>query len=99
MAFKGLRQRQVVARGAGWGFNPPPRRAGAPPRGAPPRDRSPAPAGEIRLACDGQPYAFQPGHVVRIGRASDNDVVVSDPAVSRKHAQLTWAAEGWVFET
>jgi RsiW-degrading membrane proteinase PrsW (M82 family) len=56
------------------------------------------PAGEVRLACDGQPYAFQPGQVVRIGRASDNEVVVGDPAVSRKHAQLSWAPEGWVFE-
>src|SRR5262249_48147940 len=34
----------------------------------------------------------------RIGRATDNDVVVGDPSVSRKHAQLTWAREGWVFE-
>src|SRR5262249_1941372 len=52
-----------------------------------------------QLSCDGQPYAFPPGTPVRIGRATDNDVVVGDASVSRKHAQLTWAREGWVFET
>jgi len=57
-----------------------------------------APAGELHLIVDGQPYAFPPGQPVRIGRASDNDVVISYPAVSRKHAQLSWAADGWLFE-
>jgi RsiW-degrading membrane proteinase PrsW (M82 family) len=68
------------------------------PAAPPPQDSFPAPAGEIHLACDGQSYAFPPGTPVRIGRATDNDVVVGDPSVSRKHAQLTWAREGWVFE-
>ena len=69
-----------------------------PPQPPPPPDTFPVPAGEIHLSCDGQPYAFPPGTPVRIGRATDNDVVVGDPSVSRKHAQLTWAREGWVFE-
>src|SRR5215472_172470 len=90
MAFK-LRQRQLAAPGPGWVFNPPP---GWP---APP-DGFPAPAGEIHLSCDGQPHAFPPGTPVRIGRATNNDVMVGDPSVSRKHAQLTWSREGWVFE-
>ena len=126
MAFKGLRQRQVVARGAGWVFNPPPGWPVPPPgwqppegwqpdpswppapsgwefwqpesQGAPQQQSFSVPAGEIHLSCDGQPYAFPPGQPVRIGRASDNDVVVGNPAVSRKHAQLTWAPDGWVFE-
>ena len=67
-------------------------------RPAPGGDTLAAQAGQIRLAVDGQPYAFPAGPPVRIGRASDNDVVVSYPAVSRKHAQLSWAADGWVFE-
>ena len=126
MAFKGLRQRQVVARGAGWVFNPPPGWPAPPPgwqppegwqpdpswppapsgwefwqpesQGAPQQQSFSVPAGEIHLSCDGQPYAFPPGQPVRIGRASDNDVVVGNPAVSRKHARLTWAPDGWVFE-
>jgi RsiW-degrading membrane proteinase PrsW (M82 family) len=57
-----------------------------------------APAGELHLTVDGQPYAFPAGQPVRIGRAPDNDVVVSYPAVSRQHAQLSWAADGWLFE-
>src|SRR5262249_41955029 len=28
----------------------------------------------------------------------DNDVVVSDPTVSRQHAQVAWGPDGWVFE-
>jgi RsiW-degrading membrane proteinase PrsW (M82 family) len=127
MAFKGLRQRQVVAKGAGWVFNPPPGWPAPPPGWQPPDGWLPdpswppapsgwefwkpepqiepqqpqqsfVPAGEMRLTCDGQPYAFPPGSVVRIGRASDNDVVVTNPAVSRKHAQLSWAHDGWIFE-
>jgi RsiW-degrading membrane proteinase PrsW (M82 family) len=56
------------------------------------------PAGELHLTVDGQPYAFPAGQPVRIGRAPDNDVVVGYPAVSRQHAQLSWAADGWLFE-
>jgi RsiW-degrading membrane proteinase PrsW (M82 family) len=56
------------------------------------------PGSEIRVTLDGRPYAFQPGQLARIGRSTDNDVVVSYPAVSRKHAQLSWAPDGWLFE-
>ncbi len=56
------------------------------------------PAPEMHLALDGQAYVFQPGQPVRIGRATDNDVVVGDPAVSRQHAQLAWAQDEWVFQ-
>ena len=126
MAFKGLRQRRVDAKGAGWAFNPPPGWP-VPPPGWQPRegwkpdpawppapadwefwkpdpqggqagDSVPAPAGAIHLTIDGQTHAFQPGQSARIGRATDNDVVLGDPAVSRKHAQLSWTPDGWVFE-
>jgi RsiW-degrading membrane proteinase PrsW (M82 family) len=126
MAFKGLRQRQLEARGPGWVFSPPPGWPAPPPGWQPPArwrpdpswppapsgwefwkpepqvepqpDSFSVPAGEIRLTCDDQPYAFQPRQLVRIGRATDNDVVVGNPAVSRKHAQLSWAHDGWTFE-
>ena len=57
-----------------------------------------ATAGELRLLVDGRSYVFQPGQPVRIGRAPDNDVTVSDPTVSRQHARLVWADGGWIFE-
>jgi RsiW-degrading membrane proteinase PrsW (M82 family) len=53
---------------------------------------------ELQLNHDGRPYSFTPGTIVRIGRSSDNDVVVSDPTVSRRHAQLSWESTGWVWQ-
>jgi RsiW-degrading membrane proteinase PrsW (M82 family) len=53
---------------------------------------------ELQVSWDGQRFSFERGQTVRIGRSTDNDVVVSDPTVSRQHAQLAWGADGWVFE-
>ena len=53
---------------------------------------------ELQVSYEGRRYNFQPGHTVRIGRSFDNDVVVSDPTVSRQHAQVGWGPDGWVFE-
>lgn len=53
---------------------------------------------ELQVTFDGRSYTFQPGQTVLIGRLSDNSVVVSDPTVSRRHAQLTWGPVGWFFE-
>ena len=47
---------------------------------------------------DGRSYVFQPGQTVMIGRLSDNSIIVDDPTVSRRHAQLTWGPVGWVYE-
>ncbi|HET7247358.1 MAG TPA: FHA domain-containing protein [Streptosporangiaceae bacterium] len=52
----------------------------------------------LQVSWDGQRYSFEQGQTVRIGRSTDNDVVVSDPTVSRQHAQLAWSPDGWVFE-
>src|ERR1700726_3146111 len=54
---------------------------------------------ELQVTYDGRSYTFQPGQTVYIGRLSDNSIVVSDPTVSRRHAQLTWGPVGWLFET
>ena len=54
--------------------------------------------GELRVLVDGRSYVFQPGQLVRIGRAPDNDVTVGDPTVSRQHARLVWGDGGWTFE-
>src|SRR5690349_2243861 len=35
--------------------------------------------------------------VVRVGRAADNEVVLSSKNVSRYHAQLRWVASGWLL--
>jgi RsiW-degrading membrane proteinase PrsW (M82 family) len=53
---------------------------------------------ELQVSYAGRRYNFQPGHTVRIGRSFDNDVVVSDPTVSRQHAQVACGPDGWVFE-
>jgi RsiW-degrading membrane proteinase PrsW (M82 family) len=53
---------------------------------------------ELQVSCDGRRYSFEQGQTVRIGRSMDNDVVVSDPTVSRQHARLAWGPDGWVFE-
>src|SRR3974390_2742787 len=53
---------------------------------------------ELQVTFDGRSHTFQPGQTVLIGRLSDNSIVVSDPTVSRRHAQLTWGPVGWIFE-
>src|SRR5580658_7548866 len=53
---------------------------------------------ELQVTYDGQHYSFAPGTTVRVGRSSDNDVVVNDPTVSRRHAQLSWESTGWVWQ-
>jgi len=53
---------------------------------------------ELHVSYEGRRYAFAPGTTVRIGRSPDNDVVISDPTVSRQHAQLVWGPAGWVFQ-
>jgi RsiW-degrading membrane proteinase PrsW (M82 family) len=52
---------------------------------------------DIQIAYNGQVYTFAPGATIRIGRSSDNDVVVNDPTVSRRHAQVSWESSGWVW--
>jgi len=54
---------------------------------------------ELHVTFDGRSYAFQPGQTVLLGRLPDNSIVVSDPTISRRHAQLTWGPAGWLFET
>jgi RsiW-degrading membrane proteinase PrsW (M82 family) len=53
---------------------------------------------ELQVSWDGQRASFVQGQTVRIGRSTDNDVVVSDPTVSRQHARLAWGPDGWMFE-
>ena len=53
---------------------------------------------ELQVSCEGHRYSFEQDQVVRIGRSTDNDVVVSDPTVSRQHARLAFGPDGWVFE-
>jgi RsiW-degrading membrane proteinase PrsW (M82 family) len=65
-----------------------------------PADSSPAIlTGELHLQIDGQSYAFQPGQLARIGRGPDNDVLVSEPTVSRQHGRMFWLDGGWIYES
>jgi len=54
---------------------------------------------ELQVIFGGRSYTFPPGQTVLIGRLPDNNVVVGDPTVSRRHAQLTWGPAGWQFAT
>ena len=51
----------------------------------------------LQVTFNGRNYTFPPGTTVRIGRSSENDIVVNDPTVSRRHAQLSWEPAGWVW--
>ncbi|WP_405851566.1 FHA domain-containing protein [Streptomyces sp. NBC_00090] len=67
---------------------------------APPRPSSvsyPAATGTFRQPTSVRPL---PAHSVRIGRAPDNDVVVSDLVVSRRHAELRAHPDGtyWIHD-
>jgi RsiW-degrading membrane proteinase PrsW (M82 family) len=59
----------------------------------------PGTVGEVGITLAGRRHVFQPGQRIRIGRGTDNDVLVEgDQAVSRQHAVLSCGQEGWVFE-
>src|SRR5262249_3622454 len=52
----------------------------------------------LQVIFDGRNFTFSPGTTVRIGRSSENDIVVNAPTVSRRHAQLSFEAAGWVWQ-
>jgi RsiW-degrading membrane proteinase PrsW (M82 family) len=52
---------------------------------------------EIHITVNGGLYRYGPG-VVRIGRSSENDIVINDPTVSRRHAQISLEADGWTWQ-
>jgi RsiW-degrading membrane proteinase PrsW (M82 family) len=59
--------------------------------------------GELRASLEGRDITVWPGQTVRIGRASENDLVTNAPTVSRQHAVLRWGSagegrDGWEFE-
>ncbi|MFG3346078.1 FHA domain-containing protein [Streptomyces sp. NPDC048018] len=70
------------------------------PPAPPPRPSSvayPALTGTFRQPTSVRPL---PAHAVRIGRAADNDLVVDDLTVSRRHAELRAAPDGtyWIHD-
>jgi RsiW-degrading membrane proteinase PrsW (M82 family) len=52
----------------------------------------------LQVTFNGQNFSYAPGATVRIGRSSENDIVVNDPTVSRRHAHISWEASGWVWQ-
>jgi RsiW-degrading membrane proteinase PrsW (M82 family) len=56
-------------------------------------------ANDLSVTFDSNRQVFGPEHVVRVGRAPDNDIVVGYSSVSRRHAQVSRDESGaWVFE-
>ncbi|MFF4873803.1 FHA domain-containing protein [Streptomyces sp. NPDC000961] len=70
-------------------------RESGPPR--PPSVSHPAATGTFRQPTSVRPL---PTHSIRIGRAPDNDVVISDLVVSRRHAELRAHPDGtyWIHD-
>jgi hypothetical protein len=72
-----------------------------PPLALVPSAQPPDPAAAAKLVViagpdQGRVFDLRSGLEVRIGRAVDNDVVLTDIAVSRKHLALGWDGAAWV---
>jgi len=52
----------------------------------------------LQVTINGRSSTFAPGSIVRIGRSAENDIVVNEPTVSRRHAQLAFEPSGWVWQ-
>src|SRR5512146_2844235 len=50
-----------------------------------------------RLRWDSEERLLFPDQIIRLGRASDNDIVLNDPKVSRNHAELGWNGTGFTL--
>src|SRR5215469_7466207 len=51
----------------------------------------------LQVTFNGRVFTFAADATVRVGRSAENDVVVNDPTVSRRHAQVSLEAAGWVW--
>ena len=63
-------------------------------------ERRVAPARLIVIAGNdtGREFTLHAGKVLTVGRAMDNDVVLTDIAVSRKHLDVLWDGGAWVLK-
>jgi RsiW-degrading membrane proteinase PrsW (M82 family) len=52
----------------------------------------------LQVTFNGRTFTFAPGTIVRIGRSAENDIVVNEPTVSRRHARLNFEPSGWVWQ-
>ncbi|RPJ52031.1 MAG: FHA domain-containing protein, partial [Chloroflexi bacterium] len=50
-----------------------------------------------RLRWNAEELELYPGQLIRVGRASENDIVLPDPKVSRNHAELEWNGTGFIL--
>src|SRR5438874_9961670 len=52
----------------------------------------------LRARLGGADYQFDDGRVIRVGRDPSADMVSANPYVSREHAVVRRAGDGWVLE-
>src|SRR2546423_7268848 len=52
----------------------------------------------MRARLNGLEYQFDDGHEIRVGRDPSSDMVSANPYVSRDHAVVRPAGDGWVLE-
>ncbi|MBZ0237077.1 MAG: FHA domain-containing protein, partial [Deltaproteobacteria bacterium] len=45
----------------------------------------------------GRVFDLRPGKELQVGRAVDNDVCLTDIAVSRRHLELAWDGDAWIL--
>ena len=57
----------------------------------------PAHAHDLHVRVEGQQRSVAWGQVLRLGREDDNDVVLAEPSVSRRHARIEGQQGGWVL--
>ncbi|HEX2280401.1 MAG TPA: DUF3662 and FHA domain-containing protein [Thermomicrobiales bacterium] len=67
----------------------------APDGGSPRSDRDLTRPLRMRSISPGMPQVSLVSSPVRVGRAADNDLVLTDPEVSRHHARLETDGQGW----
>ncbi|WP_141014026.1 trypsin-like peptidase domain-containing protein [Nocardioides sambongensis] len=65
------------------------------PVGAPPA--APRTGPDLLLIAEGREYRFRHPAQVTIGRRTDSTVVLTDPACSRQHGQVSAVPGGWVY--
>jgi pSer/pThr/pTyr-binding forkhead associated (FHA) protein len=47
--------------------------------------------------CDSQKYEILPGKVRTIGRSEENNIIIQDPKISRKHATVEYTYDGTIY--
>jgi pSer/pThr/pTyr-binding forkhead associated (FHA) protein len=59
---------------------------------------SPSVGATLRARLNGRERQFDDGREIRVGREPSSDMVSANPYVSREHAVVRRAGDGWILE-